>query len=176
MDQEKIFVDVGAGWGDNFIRRARDNPRQKFVVVDPDEANIQNKKGWPPNLTWIIGKVDEKSFLPLAENTVDEINMDYVLTFLYEEEGPDDEFLNTTAEILKRAILPLKKGKKLIIRESSYMANFIKPELEKLGLSFSINAIKPEEALNHSESTKDAAQEFASGEQEAQPFEIRITK
>lgn len=177
MDQEKMFVDVGAGWGDKFIQRAKDNPRQKFVVIDPDATNIRNKKSWPPNLTWIVGRVDEKSFLPLAENTVDEINMDYVLCFLHgEETGSDEEFLIKASEILRRAILPLKKGKDLIIRESSYMVEFIKPVLEKIGLSFSINAIKPEVALEHSESTRDAALEFLSGEPKIQPFEIRITK
>lgn len=177
MDQEKMFVDVGAGWGDNFIQRARNNPSQKFVIIDPDMVNIRNKERWPSNLTWIVGKVDEKSFLPLAENTVDEINMDYVLTFLHgEEAGSDDEFLIKASKILRRAIFPLKKGKDLIIRESFDMVEFIKPILEKIGIPFSVNAIKPEEALRYSESTKDAALEFLSGEQKAEPFEIRITK
>ncbi len=107
MENEKeIILDVGAGYGENLIRRAGKNPDQRFLVVEPDPRNLP-KGALPANLSWIIGKAGEGNPLPFKENAIDEVNLDFVLVSVYGEQE-EENFLQVAEGILKEAFRVLK--------------------------------------------------------------------
>ena len=166
---KRIYADIGAGWGERFVRRAQESPEQKFVVVEPERRNIPPRI--PPNLTWIVGGVEKGYFLPLESGSVDEVNLDFVLFFVHGEVS-EEVFPLRVSEFLDEMLRITKKGGKIFIREPRENVERIRPLLQQKKIIFSEKLMPEEEARSHSE----AAREMLSGEKELQPFVIEIEK
>lgn len=177
MENEKeIILDIGAGYAGNLIRRARQNPGQKFLVVGPEPRNFP-KEALPANLSWITGKAGERNALPFRENAIDEVNLDFVLVSVHGEQE-EDKFPQVAEGILKEAFRVLRPDGKVFLREPAFMMKIIKPILAKIGHRVSERPVLFEEALNHSEAAKEFTQEYLAGDrlQEVMVMEIPKTK
>lgn len=172
--KEEVVLDIGAGYGENLIRRARENPQGKFVVVEPDSRNLP-QESLPINLSWIAGRVGEKSPLPFRENFADEVDLDFVLVAVHGEQE-ESEFLQEAKKILKESLRVLKPTGKVFIREPSFMMKIIKPILNQLGYHVSEKQVLIDEALGHSEAAKEFTQEYLAGDRLQQVMVLEIPK
>jgi len=175
-DQEgpkETSLDIGAGFGERFIQRAKENPDKQFVVVEPEtELDVSPiKEALPENLKWIKGKIDERHHLPLRDSSIDEANLDCVLFYL-----AGDEKQALFSEVIGEAMRVLKKGGVLYIREPKNMLDSMIPVLQELTSEFMVSEIPIEEAKKHSVSLREIAEEFESGDKEQQPHLITIRK
>lgn len=179
VDQEgpkETALDIGAGFGERFIQRAKENPDKHFVVVEPetDLAVFPIKEALPENLKWIKGKINERHHLPLRDSSIDEANLDCVLFYLA---GDEKQIL--FPKVIGEALRVLKKGGVLYIREPKNMLDSIKSVLQSLVSGFTVSAIPIEEAKKHSMSLEEIALEFESGQEKLkgmQPHLITVRK
>ena len=179
VDQEgpkETFLDIGAGFGERFIQRAKENSDKQFVVVEPetDLDVFPIKEALPENLKWIKGKINERHHLPLRNSSIDEVNLDCVLFYL-----AGDERQALFPKVISEALRVLKKGGVLYIREPKNMLASIRPVLQKLTSEFLVAEIPIEEAKKHSVSLEEIAQEFEFDREKLkgmQPYLITVRK
>jgi len=176
MEKEKstlkptINIDIGAGFAENFIKKAQENPDKIYLAIEPFIA--AKKPKLPENFFWIEAGVDERNKLPLADNSVDEVNIDCVFWYLC---GENKE--NIFPLLLDEAIRVLKDGGRILIREPYVeVENGLKSLLERLEIKFTLEEIPLEEAKRHSVSLKDAALEFEVGKEKMKPMIVVIKK
>lgn len=164
MENRGMFLDIGAGFGESFVKRAKANPHQRFIIIEPYKNNIPKDR--PDNLTWITAEITEEYQLPFKNSSFDEINLDFLFIFLH---GENKESLFPT--VLTEAKRVVKKSGVILIREPQYMLRIIKPVLNKLNFRFSSKLIPRKVAEEHSQSTKEATEEEDS---EMRPFLITL--
>ncbi len=171
--QKETYLDIGAGFGERFAQRARENPDKQFIIVEPetDLGVFPGREALPENLEWIKKGITEEEKLPLPDNSVDEANLDCVLFYLAGD-NKEDLF----PRVISEALRVLKKGGVLYIREPKNMLEFIRPVLQKLTSEFLVSPIPTEEAKKHSVSLKEIALEYESGYKEQQPYLITVRK
>ncbi len=175
-ESKETFLDIGAGFGERFIQRAKENPDKQFVVVEPetDLDVFPIKEALPENLKWIKGKIDERHHLPLRDSSIDEANLDCVLFYL-----AGDEKQALFPKVISEALRVLKKGGVLYIREPKHMLDSIRPVLQELTSEFMVSPIPIDEAKERSVSLKEIALEYESGREELkgmQPYLITVRK
>ncbi len=168
---KETCLDVGAGFGERFIQRAKENPDKQFLIIDPFIRNLPPKETLPENLHWIEGTIDEKENLPLSDSSIEEANLDCVLFYL-----AGDEKQALFPKVIGEAMRILKKGGVLYLREPKNMLDSMMPVLQKLTSGFMVSEIPIEEAKKHSVSLREIAEEFESGDKGQQPHLVTIRK
>ena len=163
---KEVFLDIGAGFGERFIRRARENPDQKFLVVESSGPSLEPL---PENLEWLVEAIEEENQLSIEDNFVDEVNLDFILSTLYAD---DKETL--IPEALTESMRVLKEGGSFFIREPKYMLELLEPVLRKQNLDFSVEPIPKQEIEQQSLGVQEAYLEFKNGKVEMEPYLIRV--
>lgn len=73
---KETAIDIGAGWGEYFVDRAKDNPDRTFILLDSYFPRIRRL---PPNLHMIRWVSDSNSGLPFKSDSVDEANINFLM-------------------------------------------------------------------------------------------------
>ena len=107
---KETAIDIGAGWGEYFVDRARENPDKNFILLDSHFPKIRRL---PSNLHLVRWMSDFDSSLPFKSGSVDEVNMNFLMGEIKSKK--DD--LETTEmsyikyeRVIKDLTLCLKKG------------------------------------------------------------------
>ena len=175
MKNKEINLDVGAGSGKSFLRKAKENPDQYFIAVEPSMERGSSSKISPSNMLWIKGKASCEESLPIKNASVSEVNMDFVLVFLYGAEEVKD-FHEEALGMIQEGLRVLKPGGSLLIREPEYILRELPSIMSKARVDFSLDLIPQEETEGHSASAREFAQEAKFGEEEFRPWLITIIK
>jgi len=129
------LVDIGAGFGEFFIKKAKASPSKNFIIIEP--FGVPDEK-LPDNLTWIRAKLSDKNFLPLQDASVDEVNLNFSLSAIYADyQGSDQEFAKYLGKLLEETLRVLENDGQLIIREErGFCKKILEPGLKALGVGF----------------------------------------
>ena len=176
MKKEVINLDIGAGAGKSFTRRAKENPDQYFVAMEPSTGRDFSPEASSPNIFWVKGRAEP---LPIKSGSVDKVNIDFVFVFLYgedREEGKNNDFHEEASRMIQEGLRAIKPGGSLLIREPRYMLRELAPIMSEMGVNFSSALIPLEEAMEHSVSAREFAEEANFGDKESHPYLIRIPK
>ncbi len=156
--ESRLAIDVGAGFGELFINRAKLEPEKRFIIIEPLGWPDPSDREIPKNLTWIKGRLTEKESLPLQDASVDEVNFNFsISTMCVDHQGFDQEPKEYLQVLLKEPLRILKNGGQLIIREEAgFCQEIIKPSLTEMGMVFEETAVEEEDlSLTGQESLTD---------------------
>ena len=176
MKHKEINLDIGAGSGKSLIERAKENPDQYFIGVEPSMARGFSSETYPSNILWVKGKASCKEPLPIKSASVNEVNIDFAFVFLYGAEENTNSFREGALKMIKEGLRVLKPDSSLLIREPQYMLGELIPIMTEAGIKFSFAPIPLEKAMEHSNSGREFAQEAKFGDKESHPYLIWITK
>lgn len=177
----EIFIDVGAGFGENILREAEEHPEKLYIAVEPT--------GGPPlylpkNISWINARVDNNSSLPFGDSTIDGISLDFVILDISHDINTNNSqfFQEETAKrslrMITECLRVLKKNCFLTIREPRVNLGLLNNVFNSLNLSFSVGKISLEEARKFSVSSEEMAAEFEDLDDfpEGSNFEVMVLK
>jgi len=164
--EKDTFIDIGAGYGEYFIQRARSNPNKKYVAIEFYDP----PKNLPSNLQWIKQEVNNDTPIPFSDGSVDEVNMDFLLIHVH---GEDRISLETILGEAKRVV---KKNGLIVIREPKYMMNILKPVFEELELKYKNKPIPLDIAKGHSLSVRESTIQYEENYEEMEPYLIVLKK
>ncbi|MDD3532155.1 MAG: class I SAM-dependent methyltransferase [Candidatus Shapirobacteria bacterium] len=145
INQEKPrLLDVGAGFGELFIDRAKAEPNKNFIVFEPLGFPDQEL---PENLTWIKGRLTDQESLPFQDGSIDGVILNFSLSTIYADySGSDQEFGEYLQKILTGVLRVLKDGGEMVIREErGFCLNILEPGLNGLGVDFVITPAKEQD-------------------------------
>ena len=148
---KELAVDIGGGWGEYFVGRARENPDMTFLILEPSPIKLRR---YPPNLHIVKWRSEIDSDIPFTKESVDEANVNFLLGEMRDSSDSVGIGIETTLEryekLLKDLFNVLKTGAALKIIEPKLNIAFIKEILFKTG--YKIKG-KPS-PLNDSETTR----------------------
>ena len=107
---KETAIDVGAGWGEYFVDRAKENPDRIFILLD---SNFPKIRRLPSNLHMVRWVSDFDSGLPFKSNSVDEANINLLMGEIKsKEDGLETiEMAHKKYErVIKDLLKCLKKG------------------------------------------------------------------
>ena len=109
---KETAIDIGAGWGEYFVDRAKENPDKTFILLDSYFPNIRRL---PPNLRLVRWVSDSDSGLPFKSSSVDEANINFLMGEIKsKEDKPEGETIEMAHKkyerIIKDLLKCLKKG------------------------------------------------------------------
>lgn len=179
ISQEKPrLADVGAGFGELFINRAKTEPEKSFIIIEPLGFPDLPTQEMPKNLTWIKGRLTDKEALPFQNGSVDEVNLNFSLSTMYADyQGPDQELGGYLQKILREAFRVLKDGGRLVVREErGFCQDVLRLSLDELGADFRMTPAQKEDlSLTGQEMWADHNLDREKN-QRFQPMEVVITK
>lgn len=170
------LVDIGAGFGELFIDRAKKEPGKNFIIIEP--FGFPDPKELPPNLTWIKGRLADQEALPLEDVSVDEVNMNFSLSAIFADfPGSDEEFIEYLPGLLREGLRVLKNGGRLVIREErGFYQNILGPVLNKLMIDFDLSQAKDQDLTLTGQEMLADYRANPDKNQRSLPMEITIAK
>lgn len=108
--KETTAIDIGAGWGEYFVDRAKENPDRTFILLD---SNFPKIKRLPSNLHMVRWVSDFDSGLPFKSNSIDEANINFLMGEIKSKENKPEtieETHNKYEGVIKDLPKCLKKG------------------------------------------------------------------
>jgi ubiquinone/menaquinone biosynthesis C-methylase UbiE len=135
FEDKKISIDIAGGEGDYLYAKARQNPGDIFIVLDPTDKSSGLKLD---NLHRIKWKSDIDSRLPFQPHTIDEASINFLMGELRtKEKGPETVGMDMAkyARLLKDVKEVLKLGGKVRIVEPKPNIKYVEQILEELGFN-----------------------------------------
>jgi hypothetical protein len=104
---KETAIDIGAGLGEYFIDRAKENPNKTFVLLDNNFPKIEHL---PSNIQLIRWTSDFDSGFPFKADSVDEANINFLMGEIKSKEDiPISETVELSLKKYERIIRDLKK-------------------------------------------------------------------
>ena len=141
---KETAIDIGAGWGEYFIDRARNNPNKNFILLDSHFPKIRRL---PPNLHMVRWVSDFDSGFPFKSNSVDEANINFLMGEIKSKEDETETIENTHKKyerVVKDLPKCLKKGAILQIIDAKDNIFTIEEIIKKNGFAIKTKPIKLE--------------------------------
>lgn len=157
-EPEKTHIDVGGGKGEFFSERARENPDQMFIVLDPAISDSEDASETDPelqNLQVINWRSDVDSHLPFEKESIDEANANFLMGEIYTQEPPSktiEEEKEKYARVMRDVFNVLKKEGKVRIVDVQGVIGYVVEVLEEVGFTVTVTPTQlPPEERNMSE-------------------------
>lgn len=136
---KEVAIDIGGGYGEYFVERARKEPGKIFIILEPNPPRILRK---PANLQILGWQSDSWHAIPLASGSVDEANINFLFGEIDTNERADasvEEAADKYERILQDLRPVLKEGGLVRIVDSKEYILKIKELLKKEGYVISQN-------------------------------------
>ena len=143
-EPRKVNIDVAGGKGEFLSKKAKENPGQTFVVLDPGVYGSEYAPHLNPelkNLHIINWKSDIDSHLPLAKESVDEANANFLMGEIYTKEGSSktvEEDKAKYARVMRDIFAVLKNEGKLRIVDLQAVIPYIVEVLNDVGFTITL--------------------------------------
>jgi hypothetical protein len=181
-ESEKSFeIDVGGGNAEALIKKASEHPEKVFIMLEPSEVTLPEK---PDNLHVIQWRSEPDGGIPLAEESVDEANIDFLMGEIRWHNHPntdtDEETFAKYKKLLADVRSALKDGGMLHITDVQYCIREIVNLLQEEGFEIVRGPMKVADEAK-TPWTKFFADAYKSGgksedESEALPMEVDAMK
>ena len=102
---KKISIDIAGGEGDYMFRKARENPKESFIILEPTDLSMPHR---PPNLHIFKLKTDVDSFLPFNPNSIDEASIHFLMGEIKTKE-PNSNTVGEDMGKYERLVLDIKR-------------------------------------------------------------------
>lgn len=143
-EPKRINIDVAGGKGEFFYKKAKENPDQSFVVLDPGTYGSEYAPQLNPelkNLHVIHWKSDVDSQLPLKGESVDEANANFLMGEIYTKEGSSktvEENKAKYARVMRDIFAVLKNEGKLRIVDLQAVIPYVVEVLNDVGFTITL--------------------------------------
>ena len=142
VSNNEVAIDVGGGYGEYFVDRARHERNRQFLILEPRNLRL---KRVPRNLHVITWGSHPELELPLASNSIDEANLNFLWGEIsYKEEDTDDannEAPKRYGLLLRQIHRVLRPSGSLKITDANGLLSKIKEALR--GEMYKIEKIEP---------------------------------
>jgi len=135
FEKKKVSIDIAGGEGDYLYDKARENPGDTFIILDPTESPSSPKRD---NLHRIRWRSDVDSTLPFQPHTVDEASINFLMGELRTKEKESETVGADWAKyerLIKDIKEVLRSGGKVRIVEPKPNMRYVEEILNELGFN-----------------------------------------